>query len=72
MKQLTWTYDETDDPVCTQTVPNSDAEQPNCPLCGKATEYWEGKIDQDIMGNDLDGCNWRCWNCGISTQLEYL
>lgn len=72
MKTLTWDYDETGDPVCVQTISNADAYEPECPLCGKKTEYWEVQIDQDIQGNDIYGWNWCCWDCGISTPLEYL
>ncbi len=72
MRTLIWHYEETGDQVCTQEVRNSECEEPNCPLCGKRTEYWEGQIDQDIMGNDIDGYNYVCYDCRIGTQVEEL
>lgn len=72
MRQLNWHYSENGDHVCTQEVRNADMEDPNCPLCGKPTEYWEGQIDQDRMGNDIDGWNYVCWACGIGTEVQEL
>lgn len=38
-----------------------------CPKCGKLATYWEGMIDQDRMGNDIEGCSYDCWDCHITT-----
>ena len=58
MRTLSWHYSETGDHVCTQDVRNAECEEPNCPLCGKLTVYWEGTVDQDRQGNDIDACNY--------------
>jgi hypothetical protein len=42
---------------------------PICPHCGKVMEYWEGQIDQDRQGNDIDGWNHVCYDCGIETEI---
>lgn len=38
-----------------------------CPTCDRPTEYHEGQMDQDFMGNDIDGWWFICWHCGIDT-----
>jgi hypothetical protein len=40
-----------------------------CPKCGQTTHYWEGQIDQDRMGNDIDGWSFDCWTCGIGSEV---
>lgn len=72
MRQLTWHDVETGDEVCVQEVRNADCEEPNCPLCGKKTEYWEGTVGHDFQGNDIDAYSYRCYDCCVSTQLEDL
>jgi hypothetical protein len=42
---------------------------PYCPKCGKVMEYWYGQIDQDFMGNDIDGFNHVCYGCEIQTEV---
>lgn len=43
-----------------------------CPLCGKRTQYWEGQIDQDQMGNDISGYSYDCYECKIHSAVEEL
>ena len=43
-----------------------------CPKCGKVATYWEGMIDQDRMGNDIQGYSYDCWNCKITTGAREL
>lgn len=63
-----WHYEETGEPVGdTETERYSDT--PNCPLCGKPADYWEGQIDQDFMGNDIEGWNYVCYGCMVGTDL---
>jgi DNA-directed RNA polymerase subunit M/transcription elongation factor TFIIS len=52
--------------------PTDDLEAFICPKCGKRTEYWEGQIDQDRMGNDIYGYSYDCCNCKIHTACEAL
>lgn len=52
-----------------------ESEDPICPLCGKESHYWEGMVDQDRMGNDIEACHWLCWDDShdpICTNLVYL
>lgn len=39
-----------------------------CPTCGDPCTYNEGQIDQDIMGNDIHGWWFDCYECGISSE----
>lgn len=39
-----------------------------CPKCSDLATYWEGQIDQDEMGNDIQGYSWDCYECGIGTS----
>ena len=43
-----------------------------CPQCGGKCDYWEGLIDQDIMGNDIDGYNFVCPGCGWESEIKEL
>ncbi len=63
-----WHYEETGVPVGdTETDLYSDT--PNCPLCGKQADYWEGTYDQDFMGNDIEGWNHVCYDCRVGTDV---
>lgn len=73
MKLKTWHWfdSESGEPVAdTETERYNDT--PTCPKCGKPAEYWEGQIDQDFMGNDIDGWNYECYHCHIGTDLIAL
>lgn len=43
-----------------------------CPKCGKEATYRVGQIDQDFMGNDIDGDWYDCYSCMIGTEPEEL
>jgi hypothetical protein len=49
-----------------------DLEAYLCPLCARRTEYWEGTIDQDEMGNDIRGYSYDCYECGVHSAVEEL
>lgn len=67
-----WHDSETGEPYSeTQEDISWDAD-PHCPKCGKLTHYWEGQIDQDFMGNDIDGWNHVCYECHLGTELQEL
>lgn len=67
-----WHNEETGEPALDDATQYDYGEPPKCPRCGKASEYWEGTVEQDFMGNDIDACNWTCYHCKIGTELEYL
>jgi len=69
---LTWHDEETGDHVQTVEYHESFGSSPPCPKCGKKTHYWEGQIDQDFMGNDIQGWNYVCYECRIGTKAEEL
>lgn len=52
--------------------PTDDLEAFICPKCGKRTVYWEGQIDQDVMGNDIYGYSYDCYDCEIHSAAEEL
>jgi hypothetical protein len=54
-------YDHTDDP-----------EAFLCPLCGKRTEYWEGSIEDTLLGGEIYGYSYDCYECGIHSAVEEL
>lgn len=43
-----------------------------CPNGHGQMTYWEGTIDQDRQGNNIDGCNHYCPECGYESKLEEL
>lgn len=66
---MMWYNVENGDFVGTFHAEPDEHEEPTCPRCGKRTEYWEGQIDQDRMGNDIHGYNYVCYPCQIETGL---
>jgi len=67
-----WSYNETGEPYGESTDNLDWNSSPICPKCGGLTEYWEGQIDQDRMGNDIHGWMWECRHCGIGTELREI
>jgi len=43
-----------------------------CPAGHGQMAYWEGIVDQDEQGNNIDGCNHYCPVCGYATEIESL
>lgn len=43
-----------------------------CPKCGNPAQYWEGTVDQDRMGNDIQGYSYDCYDCKITTGTDSL
>lgn len=67
-RMLTW-YDNASDNEIGEFADGTGAEDaPLCPKCGAETTYEEGRVDQDVMGNDIEGYWFVCWPCGISTE----
>jgi len=41
---------------------------PNCPRCGKPTEYNSGQVGEDIMGN-AEYAEWfDCYKCHVQSE----
>ncbi len=43
-----------------------------CPQCGKVCTYDEGVIEQDFMGNDIEGYSYDCYDCWIGSEMEEI
>ena len=69
---LSWQNEEDGEYIQTVEYPERLSGNPPCPKCGKKTHYWEGQIDQDIMGNDIEGWNYVCYECHIGTKPEEI
>jgi hypothetical protein len=48
-------------------VESSDTGGYICPKCHQPATYVEGQIDEDFMGNRIDGWWFDCYKCGIGT-----
>lgn len=40
-----------------------------CPECGNKMRVDEGQVDEDFMGNAIEGWWYMCYPCGISSQI---
>jgi len=67
-----WHFEETGEPCGESTDMLDWDSNPVCPKCGQLTEYWEGAIGQDRMGNDERAENWVCYHCKIGTELHEM
>jgi len=68
---IEWFNMETDDSIGYYPIEQTyDLEALICPKCGGATEYWEGQIDQDFMGNDIRGYSYDCHKCKIHSACQ--
>lgn len=43
-----------------------------CPHGHGQMDYFEGTIEQDEQGNNIDACNHYCPKCGYATEMEEL
>jgi len=47
-------------------------ESMKCPHDGEQLTYWEGTIEQDEQGNDLDGYWFTCPKCDYESEVTML
>lgn len=66
-REMEWFTIEPSESIGTFPLEETPSGNYICPKCHKPTEYREGQIDQDFMGNDIDGWWFVCWDCGIDT-----
>lgn len=65
---LKWYAYHDDEVVATASAINPEQQAPNCPSCGKTTEYCEYVVTQDRMGTEIWGWCWVCNDCVISSE----
>lgn len=72
MKKKTWFWVHCDDNEAVAIYESEqaydDTSDPKCPKCGERCNYDEGQIDEDFMGNHIDGWWYVCYGCCLSTQ----
>jgi hypothetical protein len=69
-RKLSWYHDNDECTYLGEFADDTAADEaPQCPYCGQTTDYVEGQIDQDTMGNDIYGYWFVCWLCHISTEV---
>jgi len=70
MRTKTWFWVDLDEgiAVADSEQARNDTSNPICPKCGERSVFEEGQIDQDFMGNDINGWWFTCFGCGIATQ----
>ena len=71
-RTVKWVHMDTGEQVATTEYPRHQHHYSPCPQCGQETEYNEFQIDQDEMGNDIDGAAYECWHCHIMSEPEEL
>lgn len=72
MRTMQWHYIETGELFEETQEDIAWESDPHCPICKQVTDYWEGTVDQDRMGNDIEAGHHVCYTCKLGTQWEYL